>query len=144
MATEQNADLVRRYFGDCVSGVNGPDRRRALAILDELLTDDFTMSYNNETDSEATRGRERHREFLVEHAQNFPDDHWTIEALVADEDVVACRWRIDANHAGTGHRIDVRAADFFRVRDGRLAELRRFLDFKSFERQMRRQEAQHG
>jgi len=108
----------------------------------ELLSVDFVMSYNNETDAEAARGRERHKEFLVRHARNFPDDHWTVEALVADEEMVACQWRIQATHAETGNPIDVRAADFFRVRNGRLAELRRFLDFESLDQQRRSPAAQ--
>jgi predicted ester cyclase len=66
----------------------------------------------------------------------FPDDHWTIEALVADQDLVACQWRFEANQPPPGSRIDVRAADFFKVRDGRLAQLRRFLDFESFYKQV--------
>ena len=142
MSTEHNVALVRRYFGECVSGASGPDQRRALTIVDEVLSDDFVMFYNNETDAEAAIGREGHKEFLIEHARNFPDDHWTVEALVADDEVVACRWRIQAIHAQTGNPIDVRAADFFRVRNGRLAELRRFLDFKSLDQQRRRPAAQ--
>jgi ketosteroid isomerase-like protein len=136
MSAEQNVVLVRRYFGECVNRV-GPDQERALAIVDELMSSDFVMAYNNDTNAEAVRGRERHKEFLVEHARTFPDDHWTVEALVADEVVVACRWRIHATHAKTSNPIDVRAADFFIVRDGRLTELRRFLDFKSFHGQLR-------
>lgn len=136
MSTEQNAALVRRYFSECVSGASGPDRPRALGLVDELLSADFVMFYNNETDAEAARGRERHKEFLVEHARRFPDDHWSVEALVADEDTVACQWRFRANQAETDSAIDVRAADFFSVRSGRLAELRRFLDFESFRQQL--------
>jgi ketosteroid isomerase-like protein len=137
MSTQQNLSLVRRYFTECVSGASGPDQHRALAVVDELLRADFVMFYNNETDAEAAHGRERHKEFLVEHARTFPDDHWTVEALVADEEMVACQWRIQATHAETGNPIDVRAADFFRVRNGRLAELRRFLDFASLGHQER-------
>jgi ketosteroid isomerase-like protein len=133
----ENATLVRRYFEECVSGASGPDQTHALAILDEVLTDDFVMFYNNDTDAEATRGRERHKEFLINHARHFPNDHWTVEALVADKESAACLWRIQSSHARTGNQIDVRAADFFRVRDGRLAELRRFLDFRSLDRQTR-------
>jgi ketosteroid isomerase-like protein len=136
MSIEDNLSLVRRYFTECVSGAGGPDQAAALAVVDELISSDFVMLYNNETDAEAMRGRDRHKEFLVEHARNFPNDDWTVETLVANEETVACRWRIQATHARTGNRVDVRAGDFFRVRDGRLAELRRFLDFKSFERQM--------
>ena len=139
MLTEQNATLVRRYFAECVSGASGPDQHRALALLDELMSDDFVMFYNSQTEVEAMRGRDHHKAFLVEHARNFPDDQWTVETLIADEEGAACRWRIQSSHARTGNRIDVRAADFFRIRDGRLAELRRFLDFRSLDRQARPQ-----
>jgi len=137
MSAEQNAALVRRYFEECVSGARGPEQRHAIALVDDLMTPDFVMFYNNDTDAQATRGRELHKAFLVEHAENFPDDHWTIEALIADEDTAACLWRIQSSHAKTGNAIDVRAADFYRFRDGRLEEMRRFLDFKSLGRQTR-------
>lgn len=137
MSAEQNASLVRRYFEECVSVASGPEQDRALAIVDELLTDDFVMFYNNDGDAEATRGRDRHKEFLVRHARNLPDDHWTVETLIAAEDSVGCQWHFQSMHPRTGNPVDVRAADFFRIREGRLAELRRFLDFKTFDRQMR-------
>jgi ketosteroid isomerase-like protein len=129
MSKERNVDLVRRYFGECVGEVNGSEPDRALAVLDELMSADFVMAYNNDTDTEAARGLERHKEFLIEHGRWFQNDHWTVEAIVADESVVACRWRIQATHAERGNPIDVRAADFFGVQGGRLVELRRFLDF---------------
>ena len=142
MSAEDNAALIRRYFAECVSGASGPQQQRALALVDDLMTPDFVMFYNNDTDADALRGREQHKAFLVEHAQNFPDDHWTIEALIADEDAAACVWRIQSSHARTGNAIDVRAADFYKFRDGRLAEMRRFLDFRSLGRQMRPSEAE--
>lgn len=142
MSAEQNAALVRRYFEECVSGASGPDRDRALAIVDELLTRDFVMFFNNETQTEAQHGRDLHKEFLADHARDYPDDHWTVETLIANDDSAASQWRIHARHAKTGNSIDVRAADFYRFRDGRLAELRRFLDFKSFDRQKRTPPAQ--
>jgi ketosteroid isomerase-like protein len=137
MSAEKNVALVRRYFSECVSGASGPDRHRALAIVDELLSDDFVMTYNNETEAEAARGRGRHKKFLAGHARTLPDDRWTLEAIVADEDVVACRWRFRGRHAETGNSVDQRAADFFTVRNGQLAELRRFLDFERFHQQLR-------
>jgi ketosteroid isomerase-like protein len=138
MSTERNVELVRRYFRECVEPASGPAVDLALETVDDVLSADFVMYYNNEIESEARRGRERHKEFLVEHARVFPDDRWTVEAILADEEMVACRWRIEASHAATGNRVDVRAADFYVVRDGQLAELRRFLDFKSLHEQMRR------
>ena len=136
MSTERNVLLVRRYFEECVNRVNGPDPARALAVVDELMTDDFTMAYNNETDADAARGRDRHKEFLKDHARWFPNDRWSIEAIAGSETVVACQWRIEATHVRRGNPIDVRAADFFTVRSGQLAALRRFLDFKSLDEQI--------
>jgi ketosteroid isomerase-like protein len=136
MSTEQNVSLVRRYFAECVSPASGPQQKQALALVDELLSPDFVMFYNNETDAEATHGRERHKKFLARHARNIPDDHWAVEAVVADEETVACLWHFQGTHAKTGNAVDVRAADFFRVRNGQLAELRRFLDFESFDQQL--------
>ena len=133
---DSNAALVRRYFGECVSAATGPHQSVAMALVDELLTADFVMLYNSQPDDEASRGRERHKAFLIQHARRFPDDRWTIEALVAGQDLVACQWRFEASQPPPGRRIDVRAADFFKVRDGRLAEVRRFLDFESFEQQV--------
>lgn len=135
MTAEENASLVRRYFSECVSAASGPDPQRALSTLDELLTDDFVMFYNNETETEGARGRERHKQFLVNHARGYPNDRWTIEALVADDEEAACWWRIEAEHATTGNPIDVRAGDFYRFVGGRISELRRFLDFKSLDEQ---------
>ena len=137
MSTDQNTALVRRYFSECVAGVSGPDRDRAVSLVDKLLGPDFEMLYNSDTDAEAIRGRERHKEFLVGHAETFPDDHWTLETLVADGETVACHRHLQSSHAETGNSIDVRAADFFTVRDGQLTALRRFLDFAGLRRQMR-------
>lgn len=138
MSIEQNRSLVGRYYTESVSAATGPDQTGAVSVIDELMTDDFVMAYNNDGDADAMHGRERHKQFLIEHARNFPEDDWTVEAVVADEAVVACRWRFQGIHAKTGNRVDQRAADFFSVRGGRVAELRRFLDFESFSKQLER------
>jgi ketosteroid isomerase-like protein len=94
------------------------------------------MAYSHEAAGEAAVGRERHKEFLVGHAEAFPEDEWTVPVLVADDQTVACQWRFQGRHATSGNRIDVLAADFFSVRDGRLTALRRFLDFANFRGQV--------
>jgi ketosteroid isomerase-like protein len=138
MTAERNTGLVDRYFNECVSRLAGPDRAAALAVVDEILTADFSMTYNNDPAQTSSGGLRRHKAFLVEHAKNYPDDRWTLEVLVANEATVACQWHLTARHAATGNSIDVRAADVFTVREGRLAELRRFLDFQSFRDQLRK------
>ena len=142
MSAEENAALVRRYFAECVSPASSPDPSRALSLVDELLTEDFVMFFNDDTEADAARGRDEHKRFLIGHAEHFPDDDWTVEALFADDEGAACRWHFLGTHAGTGNPIDVRAADFYRIRDGRLAEFRRFLDFRSLDHQRRPQRGQ--
>jgi ketosteroid isomerase-like protein len=137
MSAEQSAALVRRYFSECVSRVTGPNRDLALSLVDDLMSADFTMAYSHETPAEAARGRERHKEFLVGHAEAFPDDHWTVEVLVPEDEMVACQWRFQGRHVTSGNHVDILAADFFTIRDGRLTELRRFLDFADFRAQLK-------
>ncbi len=136
MSTEENIAIVRRYYEECANDDGDPDQKRAMAVADELLTTDFAMYYNTETDAEAMRGLDTHKEFLLNHTRAFGGERWTVEAIVADEQTVACQWRIRATHTETGTPIDLRAADFFTVQQGQLAALHRFLDFRTLEAQL--------
>ena len=144
MSAEQNIAIVRRYYEECANDYGDPNKKRALTVVDELLSPDFAMSYNNESDAEAARGKEQHKAFLVGHTHAFPGERWTVEGIVADERTVACRWHLQTTHAETGNPIDLRAADFFTIRDGQLAELRRFLDFQTLTEQAQPASAQQG
>jgi ketosteroid isomerase-like protein len=130
MSVEANIATVRRYYEECANDYGDPEKKRALAAVDELLSPDFVMYYNNESDAEARHGAESHKEFLVAHTRAFRGERWTVEAIVADEQTVACRWRVQATHTDTGNPIDARAADFFTVEAGRLSALHRFLDWE--------------
>ncbi len=141
MSNDQNIALMRRYFEECIAGGDSGERP-ALALVDELLSPDFVMSYNNQSDAQSMRGSESHKAFLARHARNYPNDRWSIEAIVADDTTVACQWRLQCTHAESGNPIDIRAADFFTVRDGRLTDLRRFLDFYDLNRQKQPVEGQ--
>jgi ketosteroid isomerase-like protein len=138
---ESNIALARRYYAECPPDDGDPEKTRALQVAEEILSPDFTMYFNSEEDDEAMHGRDEHKEFLVRHTRSFAGERWSVEAIVADENTVACQWRIRATHSETKNPIDLRAADIFTVRDGRLAVLRRFLDFETLEAQMSPTEA---
>jgi ketosteroid isomerase-like protein len=131
-----NIMTVRRYYEECANDDGDPAKTRALAVIDQILSADFAMRYNNQSDAEAVHGRDQHKAFLLRHTRNFAGERWTIEGIVADEELVACRWRLQATHTETGQPIDLRAADFFTVVDGQLAELRRFLDYRTLMNQL--------
>jgi len=131
MSAEKNIATVRRYYEECTNDDGDPDKKHALAVADEIVSTDFAMYFNNENDAEAKRGKDKHKEFLVGHTRAFNGERWIVEGIIADEQTVASRWRIQATHTKTGNPIDLRAADFFTIRNGQLAELRRFLDFRT-------------
>jgi steroid delta-isomerase-like uncharacterized protein len=67
--------------------------------------------------------------FMVEFTRAFPDAQISIEASLADRDMVASRWTITGTHGGpfqgmpaTGRLISFAGCDFSRVVDGRVAE----------------------
>ena len=142
MSPEENKAIVRRYYEECANDYGEPDKTQARAVVDELLSPDFTMCFSDQSDTEAMRGKDTHKEFLVGHIQGFPGERWIIEGLIADEQTVACRVRVEATHAETGNPMNIRIADFFTIQNGQLAELRRYLDFQTLAKQMQPKDTQ--
>jgi steroid delta-isomerase-like uncharacterized protein len=59
----------------------------------------------------------------------FPDMEYTLEDILAEDDMVACRWRVTGTHEGefegidpTGEEVDIPASGIFRVEDGKITE----------------------
>ena len=74
----------------------------------------------------------------------FPDQRQAIEDLVASDDRVMLRIRLQATHTGpfrgmapTGRAVDVRVARWFRLEDGPIAEHWALLDTSSLLRQLK-------
>jgi ketosteroid isomerase-like protein len=120
-----------------VGRINGGDRPAALATAESLLIDDFVMTDNGQSEAEGEGGVGRHQASSSTTLGRTANDKWTIEKLVPEDDAAACVWRIRATHAESGNRIDVLAADLDVIRDGRIASLRRFLDFEDLRAQTR-------
>jgi predicted ester cyclase len=67
--------------------------------------------------------------FMVEFTQAFPDAQISVEASVAERDVVESRWTITGKHGGplrgvpaTGRLVSFAGNDFSRVVDGKVSE----------------------
>lgn len=133
MSTDASLTLGRRYYAECAIDDGDPEKNRPFAVVDELLTADFVMHYNNESVEEGMHGRDAHKAFLIAHTRGFRGERWTVEVAVANADTIACQWRIQTTHTETGTPIDLRGADFFTVQQGRLAALHRFLDFRTLD-----------
>ena len=101
MSSDLNSALALRYYTECTNDDGDPDKKRALGVVDELLSPDFTMYFNGDDDDEAMHGRDEHKDFLIAHTRAFPGERWSVENMVADEHTVACQWRCRATHSET-------------------------------------------
>src|SRR2546423_13855010 len=110
MEGEQNIAMALSYYEECANDYGDPDKTRAIDAVNRLLSDDFVMYYNSETDDQARRGRETHKQFLLRHTQSFPGERWTIDFAVADYQTVGCQWHLRARAAKAGHPTGLRAA----------------------------------
>ncbi len=111
---------IRRLFGEVLSGP------RDLAVLEEILADDYL---DHTSPPGLPNDRTGVRPKLEAFRAAFPDVIFVLEDGVAEGDLTAARWHWEGTHQGefagiapTGRRLSVRGMDFYRVRDGRIAE----------------------
>jgi steroid delta-isomerase-like uncharacterized protein len=116
---EANAALVR----ESVEAFNAGDTERLLAVV----APDLVIHYA-ET-AEPLQGRETWRRGFELMKEAFPDLEIAIDDIVAAGDEVAVRLTLRGTHGGsfegipaTGRRVAYVSHEFYRVRDGRIAE----------------------
>lgn len=71
------------------------------------------------------------------------DPHWTIDDIVAENDVVVLRWHLTGRHVGTfaglastGKPCVIRGIDVYRVHEGKMAEHWNVVDIHGFVQQV--------
>ncbi|MBI3732347.1 MAG: ester cyclase, partial [Chloroflexi bacterium] len=116
---EANKAIVRRFIEEVVNG-------RKPAAADEFIaadSRDHTLPPNLPPNREGVK--------LVMGMINsaFPDMHYTIEDMVAEEDKVVMRFTRRGTHLGalfgmppSGRAVEWRGMDFFRLADGKIVE----------------------
>jgi steroid delta-isomerase-like uncharacterized protein len=86
---EINKAIARRDFEE---GIN----QGKLEIYDEIVADDFVLH----TASGDINGVESLKAYLTMYITAFPDFHFTIEDIFAEDDMVAIRWGCTGTHQG--------------------------------------------
>jgi predicted ester cyclase len=124
--SDENKELVRRHFEEIFN-------RKNLDACDELMADAF-MEHGVAPFATSAPGAvngpiamRKTAEWLI---AQFPDIYMTIEAIVAEGDVVACRIQTEGTNLGpmngvipaTGKRFVARQSHWFRIAGGKLAE----------------------
>lgn len=108
--------------------------RRTVESLNDRDFDGFAETHADDVVLHDHDEELRGVEAAVEHEQAvfgaFPDMEYVVEAVVAEGDMVAGRWRVTGTHEGafegippTGETIDVPASGTFRIEDGEIAEV---------------------
>jgi predicted ester cyclase len=117
---QKNMAIVRRFFE---VGPSSGD----IAASDELLDPDFSLHTPLPTPGP---GIEAMNNVIVTCRAAFHGLHVTIEDMMADGDLVTCRFTARGVHQGefmglppTGKPIEMTGIEIFRLRDGRIAEL---------------------
>ena len=119
MSAEDNKALVRRFVEEVLN------RRRPEAI-EELVAPTFAFYYASRPDPMTLAGFQA---ALAPFHAGFPDITFTLEALVAEGDLVTARFTMRGTHRGafqglapTGTRATWRGLAMFRIAAGRIVE----------------------
>ena len=110
MSIEENMQLVRRF--------SGVFNERDLAVLDEVLAPDF-VAHNGDTD---VRGIDGWKTFVTESQRESSEIETGIDELIANDNLVAERWRWRSVDRATGKPLVGHGITMHRVANGRLVE----------------------
>jgi steroid delta-isomerase-like uncharacterized protein len=121
MTLEQNKSVIRRLFDEVYNTKN-------VALIDDLTTPDF-VDHSPVTGLET--GPAGLKQFIGIIATVFPDNHLTIDDLLAEGDRVAARWTSHNTHTGgdffgippSGRTAVFSGTTIYRLDNGKIAEL---------------------
>ncbi|MDX3102441.1 ester cyclase [Nonomuraea angiospora] len=118
-------DVIRRFYDEVLNA-------GALDVADEIVGPGFAPRGGGAAGPEALRQIARYLRSAL------PDLRFDIEDLIAEGDRVASRWTLRGTHEGdffgfppTGRRLEVRACVFFRMENGKVAEIWPVIDSSS-------------
>jgi predicted ester cyclase len=97
-----------------------------LSVVEELLSSDCN---NHEVTNPAMPHRELYKQAIIENRAAFPDWALTIDAVIAEGNLVAARWHAEATHTGeawgiapTGKRVNMTGITCVRVVNGKITD----------------------
>ncbi len=119
MGLEENKSVVRRVFEE---GFNMGD----FSIAEEVVSADYT---NHEATDRSVRGPEAAKETMSWLRHSFPDLHFAVDEMIAEENQVWALVRMSGTHdnefAGippTGNSFEIKQIHRFRLADGKITD----------------------
>lgn len=118
--TEENKAIARKIYEIISTG----EFDRAEELVDASALDNELLPHDR-----SAKLIETFKETFLEAREGFPDLNIAVEDVMAEEDRVAARVTMRGTHLGefqgiapTGKRVEVRAIDMFRIREGKIVE----------------------
>ncbi|MBI4548667.1 MAG: ester cyclase [Ignavibacteriae bacterium] len=132
---ERNKDLAHRFHMDIFQA-------EKLDVADEILTSDFQW-HGGMAPPQEPSGPEGVKRVATVVISAFPDRQITHHDAIAEGDKVLIRWSMSGTHkddlmgiAPTGKSITVTGFDYFRISDGKIAEMWQEIDQLGMMRQL--------
>lgn len=120
MSIEQNKATARRFFEEAYNTGN-------VDILDEIIAADYLD--HDPSDATPLMGVEGVKQLIQGFREAFADLQFTVEAQLAESDLVATRWTASATNTGpfmdmpaSGKKINISGLNLARFVDGKEAE----------------------
>jgi ketosteroid isomerase-like protein len=126
--SETNKALARRWFEEVWN-------QRKVPTIDELYHPDGQSKGLPDPDS-VIRGPEAFKQVHRNHLSSFPDQHISLEELVAEGDWVAVRWIASLGHSPEGKDLSMNGSSFIRFQQGKIIEGWNQMDFTKVRLQM--------
>ncbi len=124
MAAAENKKLIARFFEELWNGRN-------LDIADELFAENYQTHQlrSGGASVPAPRDPAAVKEHVAQWLAAFPDLHFTLEQVIAEQDRVVTQCVMEGTHNGTwlgvpptGKRVGIRMMVVHRIANGRIAE----------------------
>lgn len=118
---EQNKAVVRRLYEET--------NKANILILDEVFDENVMNHQSGVTAKSQSSPLQKLRDVFNLFYKGFPDTHHTIDALIAEDDLVVARISATGTHTGTmlgveatGKAITMSGIVIYRFRDGKIIE----------------------
>ena len=135
MSVEANKALI----GHWVAAYNAGN----LDIIDEIMTPDLITHIPTPPGGMIVEGRAGLKQSLAGIRAALPDQHETLDDLIADGDRVAWRWTLHGHNRGplgpippTGRPVRITGIEIWRFADGQVVELWNEVDVLGFMQQL--------
>lgn len=118
MANEENKNLIKQLFSECMNGRN-------FSMMDKIIAPDF----KHHGIPNAKGGPEGFKETLSNFLEGFPDMKINVEHIIADGEMVATRGSWTGTNKGsfmgmpaTGKQIRIEFIDVWKIQNGKCIE----------------------